>query len=154
MQTKIKVSLGSLDKAIKEIELLKKKIEERKKVLLEKLCERGAEIAREECPVDTGDLRSSIQHMVEDIAGMVVATSGHAAYVEFGTGVVGSGSPHPTMPWAYDVNAHGFDGWWYMKNDELHWTAGMPARPFMYNTAKRLAEEAPEIAKEVFSEKY
>ena len=150
----IRVSIDNLSDAIKEINRFTAWIEERKKVLLKRLCDRGTEIAREECPVDTGDLQSSIQSMIDDIAGMVVATSGHAAYVEFGTGVVGSGSPHPTMPWAYDVNAHGFDGWWYMKNNELRWTAGMPSRPFMYNTAKRLADEAPQIAKEVFSEQY
>lgn len=61
----------------------------------------------------------------------------YAMYVEYGTGIVGSEHPHPSpeIPWAYDINNHGDDGWQYIgKDGKLHWTKGQPSRPFMYNT--------------------
>jgi hypothetical protein len=58
----------------------------------------------------------------------------YAMYVEFGTGIVGSEHPHP-MPWAYDINNHGEEGWKYIgKDGKLHWTAGQESKPFMYES--------------------
>lgn len=55
-------------------------------------------------------------------------------FVEYGTGIVGAWTPHPEDPWQYDVNNHGYDGWLYIGEDKrLHWTAGMPSRPFFYD---------------------
>ena len=75
--------------------------------------------------------------------------------MEYGTGVRGKNSPHPKPPegWIYDVNEHGEEGWWYMGDDgELHWTRGMPSRPFMYDTAKELRENTKEIIKGVLKD--
>lgn len=73
----------------------------------------------------------------------------YATFVEYGTGIVGKGNPHPKAAgWVYDVNAHGVKGWWYpTTNDDPNpytrvgsdgilraWTKGMPSRPFMYET--------------------
>jgi HK97 gp10 family phage protein len=60
---------------------------------IERGIERGAnliaDLARQLAPVDTGELRSSIS--VEDgahpLARRVVASAGHAAFIEFGTSV-------------------------------------------------------------------
>lgn len=80
--------------------------------------------------------------------------SDHAMFVEFGTGIVGAGSPHPDTSfedvyWDYDINGHGEKGWWYpttasdpnpvkkfdaKKNQWFGFTRGMESRPFMYNT--------------------
>ena len=78
-----------------------------------------------------------------------------AAYVEFGTGVVGEKSPHPNKSmagWKYDVNSHGEAGWYYFKDGEWHWTNGMISRPFMYETGQQLRNMGviSRIAKEVF----
>lgn len=151
---KIKMTLDNIDDVLKRLEEYRAWINQKCAVLVERLCERGVEIAKELCPVDTGDLRNSIHSMAEDMAGQIIASASHAAYVEFGTGIVGSMSPHPTLPWIYDINAHSFDGWTYFKNGQFHWTAGQPAKPFMHNTAQQLANEAPKIAREVFSEKH
>lgn len=151
---KIKISLDGIDDVIEELNAYKKWIEQKSAELVNRLCARGLEIAKQQCPVDTGELRDSITAIAEGLAGQIIASSGHAAYVEFGTGIVGASSPHPTMPWIYDINAHMDKGWVYFKNDRFYWTAGQPARPFMYNTAKQLAEEAPAIAREVFSEEH
>lgn len=70
-------------------------------------------------------------------------------YVEFGTGVVGSRTPHSLMSsMSYDANGHGDAGWWYPTDESdpnphkwtdpggtlRAWTRGMPSRPFMYET--------------------
>lgn len=66
----------------------------------------------------------------------LVASSDHADYVEFGTGIVGALSPHPKPDgWTYDTNGHGSAGWFYYDAaHKLHWTAGVPSRPFMYES--------------------
>lgn len=60
-----------------------------------------------------------------------------AAFIEYGTGIVGSTNPHPEFPWQYDVNDYGTDGWFYLDKDgKVHWTMGTKAKPFMYDTVK------------------
>jgi HK97 gp10 family phage protein len=76
------------------------------------------EEARANVPVDTGELRSSIQRLPvvddgETITADVVATAEHAAYVEYGTGLRGMSSSG-AGPFIYD------QGW-----------LGMPAQPYM-----------------------
>ena len=72
--------------------------------------------------------------------GFVIEVNGeYALYVEFGTGIVGKRSPHPNATqegWEYDKNGHGESGWFYMGEDgRRHWTQGMPARPYIYQTS-------------------
>lgn len=72
-------------------------------------------------------------------------------YVEYGTGIVGSSDPHPdptAVGWRYDINNHGKAGWWYpttmsdtnpTKKETsdggfIAWSAGVRARPFMFDT--------------------
>ena len=73
--------------------------------------------ARAICPVDTGELRSTIGASVVwagyQITGSVQATAKHAAYVEFGTGQRGAASPG-AGPYPYSPS----------------WP-GMPAQPYM-----------------------
>ncbi len=73
--------------------------------------------ARKNCPVDTGDLRNSIEDFVEagknEISGGAVTTHQNAVFVEFGTGPTGTASGHPldselgvtrkTEPWLSKV---------------------------------------------------
>lgn len=76
--------------------------------------------------------------------GFEIEVSGeHALYVEFGTGIIGKENPHPSKDGFggeyalsdYDSNGYGHAGWYYTDADgKRHWTKGMPARPFMYNT--------------------
>lgn len=106
----------------------------------------------------------------------IVTDSDHAAFVEFGTGQVGMENPYPHklpqgVTWKYnsgktirqaeeDIVIHGdvyvkageyF--WSYIGDDgKLHISKGMPARPYMYNTAMELRNMKliEEVAKEVF----
>ena len=57
-------------------------------------------------------------------------TSEEATYAEFGTGVIGKGSPYPNnaLGWQYDVNEHGERGWRYIgQSGTLVRTLGYPA---------------------------
>lgn len=89
-------------------------------------------------------------------------------FVEFGTGIIGAGSPHPeagAAGWSYDTHGHGNDGWFYpngksMKHkyrftasgQYLPWTKGEPAKPFMYDSRQHIQDPAvvDRIMKEVF----
>jgi HK97 gp10 family phage protein len=81
-------------------------------------------------PVDTGELQSSIGSSVAlkgtTVTGTVLAAAPHAAFIEFGTGLVGAASDHGALPsvgvpitgaWIYDYKRQGW--------------IGMPARPYL-----------------------
>ena len=91
---------------------------------LEKIGMTAEKYAKRLCPVDTGNLRNSITHRVdqEEPAVYVGSDSEYAAYVELGTGKHYPGG-RPT-PWAYQDEK----GNW-------HWTRGNKAQPFLKPTA-------------------
>lgn len=80
----------------------------------------GEGYAKKLCPVDTGNLRNSITHEVneDDLEAVIGTNNEYAVYVELGTGVYADGG-RPT-PWAYQ-DAKG--NW--------HWTRGNKAQPFV-----------------------
>lgn len=128
----------------------------------EKMAEEGVKLAKFKISgydaIETGELLNSLNMEPGDVASngasFVIYTGCEwAAYVEFGTGIVGSESPHPDTGlanWKYDVNSHGEAGWFYYKDGVWHWTKGMISRPFMYETGQELADKVVKIAREVF----
>lgn len=80
--------------------------------------------AKSYCPVDTGNLRNSIHMRMidEDTTGKVYTSCEYAPYVEFGTGMRGSGSNYPK---AADLGLAYSPTW-----------AGQVAQPFMYPALK------------------
>ena len=76
--------------------------------------------AKDLCHVDTGDLRKSISHRVDDneLAVYIGTDSDHGAYVELGTGRYYSGG-RPT-PWVYQD-----------EKGDWHYTRGNPAQPYL-----------------------
>ena len=142
--------------AIKQLQKYAKKVKSATDESLKKVTIGGAEIAQRTAmfmnAYDSGELVDGIQPEIRSGKGIIHSTAGHSAYVEMGTGVVGSNNPNPngTMPgWKYDVNQHGEAGWHYVGRDgHLHWTKGMPSRPFMYDTAQILKAAIPETVKE------
>lgn len=112
--------------------------------------------------VMTGELLSSMNLEAGDIVSngasyYIYTDCEWAAFIEFGTGIVGKSNPHPDaslVNWKYDANEHGEKGWFYFHNGEWHWTKGMPSRPFMYETAQKLKDMSTilDIAREVFGD--
>lgn len=148
-----------IDRAIKDVRQFKKDFIEKCNQLVKALTDEGAEIARMQVvaldAIYTGELMNSIEGYYSPTTGVGIIKAGayYAAYVEFGTGVVGSQSAHPNpQGWQYDVNGHGDEGWVYYDEEsgKFRWTKGFRSRPFMYNTARELEKVCVKIAKEVF----
>ena len=76
--------------------------------------------AKDLVPVDTGNLRNSISHKVDDgePAVYIGSNTSYAPYVELATGIYAEGG-RPT-PWVYQD-----------ENGNWHWTRGNPAQPFL-----------------------
>ena len=156
---RFKLDEAEIDRAIREVKAYKRLFLSKCENLVKELTAQGAEIARVQVAqldaIYTGDLRNSIgdYFSTKTGVGIIRADAYYAIYVEFGTGVVGSQSPHPNpQGWQYDVNAHGDKGWVYYddENGQFRWTKGFKSRPFMYNTARELEKKCLEIAQEVF----
>ena len=78
--------------------------------------------AKKLAPVDTGNLRNSITHMVDEqeLAAIIGTDSEYGAYVELGTGIYAEGGGGRPTPWVYQ-DAKG--NW--------HYTRGNKAQPFL-----------------------
>ena len=91
---------GSLKKAIKDLEKYKRLLERRTQLLVKKLTDEGAKIARIKIvrlgAYYSGELLSGVDGYYSPAlrAGFVRVTSDHVAFVEFGTGVVGQNNSH------------------------------------------------------------
>lgn len=155
----IKLNPKDIGRVIKDIEKYKRELTEKVNLLIEELTDYGVQVAkaqvRELGAWYTGELESSIEGYFSPSVGVGIIKAGapYAVYVEFGTGIVGKSQPHPSPDnWRYDINNHGDSGWWYFNDNtgRMQWTKGMPSRPFMFNTARKLEEDCKEIAREVF----
>ena len=87
---------------------------------LERIGSQAEGYAKDLCPVDTGDLRNSIGHKVDESNKKVYIGTNkeYAPYVELGTGKYATGGRKD--PWAYQ------DG-----NGNWHMTNGQRAQPFL-----------------------
>lgn len=87
---------------------------------LERCGMQGEGYAKDLCPVDTGNLRNSISHKVDDQepAVYIGTNSEYAAYVELGTGKYTEGGRQD--PWVYQDE----EGRW-------HFTHGQRAQPYL-----------------------
>ena len=68
---------------------------------LNKACILVENQAKENCPVDTGELRMSITHYVEGDTGIVGTNKQYAPYVEYGTGLFARDGNGRQTPWSY-----------------------------------------------------
>lgn len=162
--------MDGIEKAINELNAYAKEVEQKTKILVSNLTDLGADIARVKIvslgAIYSGELLSSVSGYFSPLlnAGFVKVTNDHAAFVEFGTGVVGQTNPHTNgeylskAAWQYAVGSKIFTtqdgrvGWIYPTDDGgFRFTEGMESRPFMYQTALELQREFPRIAQEVFS---
>lgn len=87
---------------------------------LERVGEQAEGYAKSLAPVDTGQLRNSISHAVDESepAAYIGTNLEYAPYVELGTGQYNP-QGRPT-PWVYQD-----------AKSDWHWTKGNPAQPFL-----------------------
>lgn len=76
--------------------------------------------AKRNCPVDTGNLRSSISYEVSGDTCAIGTNVEYAPYVHQGTGIYATEGDGRNEPWRYQDSA----GNW-------HTTVGQPPRPFL-----------------------
>lgn len=88
--------------------------------VMEEACLLVENTAKMYCPVDTGQLRNSITHIVTDNVGYIGTNVKYAPYVEFGTGIWAKDGNGRQTPWSYQ-DAKG--NW--------HTTAGQHPNPFL-----------------------
>ena len=93
--------------------------------------------AKKLCPVDTGNLRNSITHTVdeEEPAAYIGSNVEYAAYVELGTGKYVSGG-RPT-PWVYQDEK----GNWHRTNGQKSQPYLKPAVADHANTYRKIIED-------------
>ena len=93
--------------------------------------------AKKLCPVDTGNLRNSITHTVdeEEPAAYIGSNAEYAAYVELGTGKYVSGG-RPT-PWVYQDEK----GNWHRTNGQKAHPYLKPAVADHANTYRKIIED-------------
>lgn len=168
------LSVKGIENLKKELLKYQKGLDYKCKWIAETLAERGVEIAVMQVfgldAIFTGELIDSIHTQYEGKtldkghSYAIVAGSEHAVFVEFGTGQRGIDEPYPYklpegVTWNYatgkTIRKNIITGryyWFYPGNDGLwHYTEGMPARPFMYNTALELRQrEIIEVIKQAF----
>lgn len=92
--------------------------------------------AKKLCPVDTGNLRNSITHVIdeEEPAAYIGTNSEYGPYVELGTGIYAEGGGGRPTPWVYQ-DAKG--NW--------HYTHGNKAQPFLRPAAADHANQYRKI---------
>lgn len=115
-----------------------------------------ADDARLRVPVDTGDLRKSIQHTTRDtgdaVETVVHTNSDHAAAVEFGTGPVGAAhhegiSPHVHPQYRQDKWLGVIPELKTETDPGIRYIAGQPAQPYLYPALKDNEEQLQEQLK-------
>lgn len=153
-QIDIKLSEEGLNKAIREVESKRDGLVSLVEAYMSALLGEGVLYAKSEAPVDTSALQMSIgSEMLTEgsqVKGAVYASSGHAAFVEFGTGIVGEGTyPGDTAGYQYNLPSPFKDesgGWtWRGKYGRIY-THGYSANPFMYRTTQHLINVAEPMA--------
>ena len=106
---------------------------------LEKACLVVENSAKKNCPVNDGQLRQSITHVVEGTKGEVGSNVEYAPYVEIGTGIYSTEGTGRQTPWTYK-DAKG----------EWHTTRGMEAQPFLKPALEENRSKILECFKELF----
>ena len=161
---------SGIDEAIKGVEECKKWLERKTDELAEKLANKGYTVALDIMAghVFDGETLASLQ--VEHVGPgqyVVKAASRAILFLEFGTGVKGTGHPESSGfgGGTYPGQTHAFDegGWWFPTDDPRlirfvnkegqgfgHSFGIAPAAP-MYNGVKETELELASIVQEVFS---
>lgn len=171
---KIKCTLGTLHKAITEIESYQKELDEKVHILMERL----AEIGIEEATVrfanaiydGTNDVRVNNTPVWIDKNKLAISATGKSiTFIEFGAGVHYAAESHPKAgEFGFHRGGYGYhlgklDSWRYSGNHGTNGevitegahegevlTHGNPANRAMYDSAKEMREQITKIAKEVF----
>lgn len=164
MKIKGDLSYEGIGSIISQLEDYRDSLEDKCNEIVQQLKDMGIEKAKALCPVDTGEARDSIVGLMDESNHTAtIVAGGYCIFIEFGTGIKGKNSQHPSpewiafMTWAYGdggtifTTKDGKTGWYYPLDDgSWRFTEGMPSRPFMYQTVQYLKKESGKVIKGVF----
>ncbi len=123
---------------IRNLDKLQNKIDKLNKLILDDALEEACILvendAKRLCPVDTGQLRSSITHEIEDNVGVVGTNVMYAPYIEYGTGLFSSLGTGRQDRWSYQ-DAKG----------EWHSTIGQRPQPFLHPALEQNRKKVKEF---------
>lgn len=145
-----RLSLSSLDKWIKELEIKEKNYPKVSLRIADRLAD---EMFKSVTYKSTEKIKAKLEGNTA-IAGIRNTEPEKYIWKEMGTGIVGSQNPHVAEAlklagWKYDVNKHGEKGWVYPREDgTFAWTKGQPANKEFWNALQKAQEKFPEIGKE------
>lgn len=163
----MEVRVSGVDKVVKQLERYKKRLQDKQKMLIQKLAELGVQVA------DSGFARVSVDGKKDiqpgqvlwgkdDNTAYVVVTGETVLIVEFGAGIT-MGYGHPLAQdmgygpgsWSDDpaLNGKGLwdrpGGWKYPGSKGKRSLGNAPARA-MYDASQRMRSEVSKVAREVF----
>jgi len=131
------ISFDGIDSLIARLEGMQDGILEAARVGMEDGLLIAKADAQKNCPVDTSDLRGSIQSqsVIVDgaVEGKMYSPLEYAGYVEMGTGPKGEADHAGTAPIGVTYRT---TGWTYHDEKGFHYTRGQPARPYLYPAFK------------------
>lgn len=136
------LSVSSLEALIEKLDKYAKSLDEATTDINKAIAERGYDLVMKNVPVLTGELKNSIQSEYNSEYARIYTDNEHAAYAEFGTGVVGKSKPHELADkngWIYDYKNQGWQGY--------------VGRKYMYHSYITLKQELNGIAKDVLTRK-
>lgn len=160
------LSKKSIEQAIQETRKQEAKVRQLCDVFAKKLAQEGVLAAREALSaygaVQTEALLTGINYgpvapgvwKVSAIAAPSACKANYAWYVEYGTGPAGAKNPHPEggnykpEGWITAADGKRMDaiyGWKPKKAEDgttVYYTAGQPAKPFMYDSRKHIQDKA------------
>ena len=154
-------SESSISNCIAELEAYKKSLSDKCIKLIEIMCREGEEyaITRWAQHIWSGETAESVMGYREGNVG-VISVGGNAIWIEFGTGVYTAGYSYPaplpdgiSIHGAYGKSANDPNGWTYFDKftGDFYHTHGHIGDPIMWETARKLEEEAHKYAKEAFN---
>ena len=157
----MRLSESSVAQAAAKVRSYAESLEGKCSRLCEELAAIGVEAAVATVRKDTGALAGTIRYEQEGPSEFLVVCDGeYAAFVEFGTGVVGQGTYPGGLPasWGYDERrtpaAHDPDDptrWFYRDADgNVRSTRGQTANAFMATAAEEMRQSVLSVAREVF----
>jgi len=157
----IQLSEESIKAAIKELNRYKKWVDEKTKLLIEKMAIIGAHEAsvRFASAMYDGDNDVAVEAGPTE-NGWVITASGEAVcFIEFGAGVYhnpGEPYPNPRPEGVVGIGEYGKgygkrQAWGYYDNGELVITRGSPASMPMWYATQEMEREVLRIAREVFA---
>lgn len=171
---KIKCTLGTIDKAIAQIEEYEKDLQKKNRIFMERLAEIGIREAKmnfgQAIYAGTNDVKvNDTPEWISDTKLAISASGKSITFIEFGAGVHYAAESHPkAAEFGFTRGGYGhhlgkLDSWRYEgdpgnngkiiesgEHQGMVETHGNPANRCLYNSAKEMREQIKKIAKEVF----